>query len=450
MEVANVVAALETCSPAADISELPAEALVHVLGMVSYHSSACAAQTCRTMRAAFEDLPTVLILQHTKTAAMPKHTGGRSGPRFWQPAPQGREPQNPACIGWLESLRSRRQLLELRVSSPWLHDGSINRLISEVLIQHPGLRHLTLIGPRVVGSQPRIGPDGTEELARWLRGTSGHLVSFSLCNSRMGVTGALALAEAIEEGGPSIDDLNAEHSGLHTLRLRRCGLLKADIRPIATAIARGRMARSLTDVSFAHNRMGKVGASALARWLAYPHCQLRRLDLSACELNSTAVAELTAVLSLPVLAVPNADGHAVSSRRCASSLRVLLLACNVFGRLGARELAALLISRCSTIERLDVSRNGLGEFGLLMLASAMEKVSASESLPSLKEVVLWPTRDPRRICEPELPEDAALEWAALEADCKHDGGTLDVWPLRLGTLAKCRQAALALWRRHQT
>ncbi len=97
------------------------------------------------------------------------------------------------------------------------------------------------------------------------------LETLSLTNARAGVSGARALAEALGRGGQA----------LRALRLRRCGLLKADLRPIIRGIESG--ARSLTELSLAHNRLAAAGASALAAWL-------ERAPSNGCVLMTSLIA----------------------------------------------------------------------------------------------------------------------------------------------------------------
>lgn len=267
------------------------------------------------------------------------------------------------------------------------------------------------------------------------------------------------------------------------------------MRPIAAAVDR---LPCLTDLSLAHNRIGPSGASALASCLGRAACRLERLDLTACELDSAAVTALTVALT--------------TARVDRPPLRVLLLAHNSIGRTGAHALGKLLFclavrgwpatpliagahgsggagsdgdfgssegqgggslgsapgrsprARASSgtsrsasgggsrLERLDVSYNRLGNTGLRALARAIyqlsEEADDDDAAPSLREVVLWPTLDPRRIegKEPPLPSPLGEEAAATSSGppCREPD-----WPLSRSTLAECRTAAISLWRHHQ-
>ncbi len=200
-------------------------------------------------------------------------------------------------------------------------------------------------------------------------------------------------------------------------------------------------------------------------------CVLRRLDVTGCDLDSAAAAHLAGALSPIRKRIGSARERAVSGdeRRgglddaeeqqqqeeelCAvAPVRVLVLRRNAIGQRGAEAIASRLLSTTdwgprrpghhrSALERIDLSYNGLGDAGLCALAAALSSVGREEAAPALRELLVWPTLDPRRLDEGcDAPPGATS--AAVDASAS-DRPT---WPLKKSTLAKVRVAWLALWR----
>jgi len=510
------------------LTSLPIETLTHVLNSVGdFRCVASASCTCRAMQLAMLDVSIVVLRSpqqqlHKQATAL----------RYWNATPPGQtRPKAQQLVAptpwWLRPLRTRQRLSELWLSSTLLNDETVTLLVRDVLRVHPELRTLAMIGPQITGSAPRIGPDGAEELAAWVRHARGHLSALMVCNARVGVSGALALADAIDgKGAPRSvdDDHHGDQSGdegdeeeeddddeeddedddeeegleedegddqrgggggaqdggggaqdggggaqdgggssdcaLRVLRLRRVGLLKADVRPIGAALYRS--GRSLTDLSLAHNRLGEAGVMALAPWLSRDECLVSRLDLTACEIDSAALAQLVDALVGDGCVGSRRIGTPIGTRASFLPLRFLLLSRNVIGPAGAEPLSAMLLhlalaqpslhSRLGVFERLDVSHNGLGDEGLTVLARAMETVSicfaAVSTTPSLRCVTLWPTVDPRRVTH-STSTSTSTSASSLGRQAGAPEENLQVWPLRLSTLRSCREASVKLWRCHQ-
>ena len=498
------------------LTSLPIETLTHVLNSVGdFRCVASASCTCRALQLAMLDVSIVVLRSpqqqlHKQATAL----------RYWNATPPGQtRPKAQQLVAptpwWLRPLRTRQRLSELWLSSTLLNDETVTLLVRDVLRVHPELRTLAMIGPQITGSAPRIGPDGAEELAAWVRLARSRLSALMVCNARVGVSGALALADAIDgKGAPRAVDDNHHQSGdegeddddddddeddddedddeeedgeeeegeedddegddqrgggggardgggssdcaLRVLRLRRVGLLKADVRPIGAALYRS--GHSLTDLSLAHNRLGEAGVMALAPWLSRDECLVSRLDLTACEIDSAALAQLVDALVGDGCVGSRRIGTPIGTRASFLPLRFLLLSRNVIGPAGAEPLSAMLLhlvlaqpslhSRPGVFERLDVSHNGLGDEGLTSLARAIETVSicfaAVSTTPSLRCVTLWPTVDPRRVTHSTSTSTSSLgrQAGALEENRQ-------MWPLRLSTLRSCREASVKLWRCHQ-
>ncbi len=213
-------------------------------------------------------------------------------------------------------------------------------------------------------------------------------------------------------------------TGLHTLRLRECGLETHAVRALASAHAW----THLRWVELSNNPLGPGAGEALAMapWLL----GLRELDLEYCDLGNAGVAAFAARAELPSIERLNLGENALGPRGVAAltpapwlrRVERLRLGMNALGDDGARALANAPLDALRELDlreiwieapgaqalanapwlpnlrRLDLYFNKIGPRGARALASA--------PLHHLEELVLW---------ECNLDADAARDLAQSEA-----------------------------------
>ena len=418
---------------ASSLVELPVETLTIVLCAAvrrDWRTLPRAACCCHLLRDAALQVSNVALVR-TKQACEVQVSPPSRSRRF-----KGEAERSPAPMPWWHHPLDRHcSLTALHLSDGWLDDERMVVLLT-LLKRHSGLTWLSLVGPVPIGTSGRVGPDGAEALAQWLRAHQPRLRALSLVNAAAGVSGVRALSGALSQVAAT----------LRSLCLVRCGLLKADVRPLTAALSQPTALRTLTRVSLASNRLGAGGALALCSWLSRPECRCQILDLTNCDLDCTAAAFLCLALAADgdalhaalLAAAASAAGSTAKRleavcrvplesisrpRGEASQLRVLLLARNVIGVGGAAAIAALLAPPvllhapptpmtlatprtaafssggspggspagspagspggspsmrsppCSCLARVDLRRNGLGNSGLEALASALDRLA---------------------------------------------------------------------------
>ncbi|MEZ5419186.1 MAG: protein kinase [Vicinamibacterales bacterium] len=245
-------------------------------------------------------------------------------------------------LGALAVSRTLNALSRLDVSGNGIGPGGAAALA--LAPTHTGLRALEL-------GRNALGLEGLQLLVASSRFSS--LESLGLASNDIGAQGAMALASApmarrlkrLDLSDNALGDaglaalLGAPYlSGLRTLGMAQNGLTAAGV------VLLGGAPPELADLDLSANAIGRPGAQALVATL--PRLRLTTLSLADCDLDGAGLAAILA--AAPAL------------------LTGLVVAGNPLTDDGARQLAAT--APPVTLERLDVSRCGLGAEGWLTLA----------------------------------------------------------------------------------
>lgn len=271
----SAAAAATMMAPQLDAVSLEELALIlSAVGRRDFGSAAACASTCRSFRDALRRVD-VITLRGSK--APEAHALAGRSLRYWGRTSKGAR-FTPAGAWVLDVLARQEALRHVRISVD-LSDATVQELVQRTFQRH-ALLTVVLQLP-CVGC---VGPDAAEALASWLE-TSATVRRFSLCTAQLGVSGAKAFARAV-----------AGNASLTSLRLARCGLLKADLRPLARALVQSSHRSRLRALSLAHNRLGSEAGLAIAAWLACGS-ECRMLDLSRCHLGSPAAIGIALALA---------------------------------------------------------------------------------------------------------------------------------------------------------
>ncbi|XP_035377375.1 NACHT, LRR and PYD domains-containing protein 3-like [Electrophorus electricus] len=204
---------------------------------------------------------------------------------------------------------------------------------------------------KVVLEHCSITEKGCAALASALRSNpSSHLRELNLSYNKPGDSGVKQLSALLED----------PHCKLEKLQLYDCSITEEGCAALASAL-RSNPSSHLKELNVKHNKPGDSGVKQLSALLEDPHCKLKILQLSYCNIREEGCAALASALR------SNPSSH----------LRELNLNYNKPGDSGVKQLSALLEDPHCKLEKLELSWCSIKEEDCAVLASAVRSNPSS-------------------------------------------------------------------------
>ncbi|XP_076836598.1 NACHT, LRR and PYD domains-containing protein 3-like isoform X2 [Brachyhypopomus gauderio] len=244
------------------------------------------------------------------------------------------------CAALCSALRSNpsSHLRELKLNNNEPGDSGVKQLSALLESPHCALEKLDL-------SYCSIPEEGCAALCSALRSNpSSHLRELILNNNKPGDSGVKQLSALLED----------PHCTLEILHLSNCSIREEGCAALCSAL-RSNPSSHLRELNLNLNEPGHSGVKQLSALLEDPHCTLKKLDLSFCDIRDEGCAALCSALR----------------SKPSSHLRELNLTYNEPGDSGVKQLSALLEDPHCTLEKLNLSSCSIREEGCAALCSAL-------------------------------------------------------------------------------